>query len=214
MSDLVQRSIGDAATDGIAPDRTVRPCRSVRYAPGEGISHPRPGDVILICEKGWLGRFIRFFQRRRYRTKNDRQFTHWSHVALIVSPVGHLIEVAARGVILTRIEKYRNREYHYVYLDLTGDERREIVRFAQSCLKQRYGVFGFVVFGLALLSGDRFRVPDRGQQGCGALVVRALQRAGMTFERRPTEMMPADLAKRFGVPPPDPSPACDERRAV
>jgi hypothetical protein len=52
-----------------------------------------------------------------------------------------------------------------------------------------------------VLVGDRIHVPDRGQQGCVALVVRALQRAGMTFERRPTDMTPADLAKHFHVMP-------------
>ena len=33
------------------------------------------------------------------------------------------------------------------------------------------------------------------------IVARALQGAGMTFERGPSDMMPADLAKRFGVVP-------------
>ena len=54
---------------------------------------------------------------------------------------------------------------------------------------------------LSVLLGDRFKVPDRGRQGCVALIVRALQRAGVTFERRPSDMMPSDLAKRFGVTP-------------
>jgi hypothetical protein len=31
--------------------------------------------------------------------------------------------------------------------------------------------------------------------------VRALERAGMAFDRPPPEMMPADLAKKFGVLP-------------
>ncbi len=54
---------------------------------------------------------------------------------------------------------------------------------------------------LSVLVGDRFKVPDRGRQGCVAPIVRALQRAGVTFERRPSDMMPSDLAKRFGVTP-------------
>jgi hypothetical protein len=53
--------------------------------------------------------------------------------------------------------------------------------------------------GKSVLLGDRFKVPDRGQQGCVALIVRALQRAGVKFEQRPSDMMPSDLAKRFGV---------------
>jgi hypothetical protein len=44
-------------------------------------------------------------------------------------------------------------------------------------------------------------VPDWGQQGCVALIVRALQKAGVTFDRAPSDMMPADLARRFGVLP-------------
>ncbi len=40
-----------------------------------------------------------------------------------------------------------------------------------------------------------------GQQGCVALIVRALQKAGMTFDRAPPDMMPADLAKHFGILP-------------
>jgi hypothetical protein len=55
--------------------------------------------------------------------------------------------------------------------------------------------------GKSVLPGERFKVPDRGQQGCVALIVPALQRAGVRFEQRPSDMMPSDLAKRFGVLP-------------
>jgi hypothetical protein len=75
------------------------------------------------------------------------------------------------------------------------------VRFAFSCLRQKYGALGFVIFCVSLAFGDRFSVPDRGQQGCAALIVRALQHAGMTFDRRPADMLPADLAKHFGAIP-------------
>jgi hypothetical protein len=60
---------------------------------------------------------------------------------------------------------------------------------------------GFLLLMLSVLLGDRFKVPDRGQQGRVALIVRALQRAGMTFEQQPSDMMPSDLAKRFGGRP-------------
>ena len=53
----------------------------------------------------------------------------------------------------------------------------------------------------AKLLGGGLRVPDRGQQGCVSLIVRALQQAGVTFERPPTDMSVVDLAKRFGVMP-------------
>ncbi len=100
-----------------------------------------------------------------------------------------------------KIESYRWYDYHYVYLDLSEGQRREAVRFAYSCLKQKYGTLSSLLLGVAVLLGDRLRVPERGQQGCGALIARALQRAGMKFERSPVNMFPADLAKRFGVRP-------------
>jgi len=68
-------------------------------------------------------------------------------------------------------------------------------------VRQKYGLFGLLSLATTVLLGDRFHVPDRGRQGCVALVVRALQRTGMTFERRPTDMIPADLTKQFGVRP-------------
>jgi hypothetical protein len=43
-------------------------------------------------------------------------------------------------------------------------------------------------------------MPDSGH-GCVSLVARALQEAGIRFDRKPTDMTPVDLAKRFGVTP-------------
>jgi hypothetical protein len=178
-----------------------RTTRYVHCAPGEDIADPRPGDVILIRGRGWLGKLIRIVQRMRYRRVEDRTFAYWSHAALIVSPRGHLIEVIPAGVVSRKIEGYRWHDYHYVYLDLSEAQRREAVRFAHSCLKQKYGTLSSLLLGVAVLLGDRLRVPERGQQGCGALIARALQRAGMKFERSPVNMLPADLAKRFEVRP-------------
>jgi hypothetical protein len=139
--------------------------------------------------------------RIRCRRAGDRPFAHWSHAGIIVSPLGHFIEVLHNGVALGNIEKYRDQEYHYAYLVLSGPDRIRAAQYAYSCLRQKYGRLSFLLLALAVLMGDRFQVPERGQQGCVALIVRALQRAGVTFERRPTDMTPADLAKRFGVRP-------------
>lgn len=172
----------------------------VRCAPGEVVTELKPADILLIRGEGWLGRLIRAAAHLRYRN-DDRRYAHWSHAALVCSPAGHLVEVHARGVGLCTIEKFRDQEFHYVRLDLDDHARLRAVRFAYSCIGQRYGVSGFLLLGLAVVLGDCFRVPDRGQQGCIALIARALQRAGVTFDRAPLDMMPADLAKRFGVLP-------------
>jgi hypothetical protein len=173
----------------------------VHCRPGESISDPRPGDVVLIRGAGWLGRTIRLFVRMRCRRESGLSFAHWSHAGIIVSPQGHLVEVLHTGVVLSHIEKYRNQEYHYAHLDLAAADRTRAARYAQSCLRQKYNCWSFILLRFAVLSGDRFEVPDRGQQGCVALIARALQRAGMTFARRPTDMTPPDLARTFGVMP-------------
>jgi hypothetical protein len=185
---------------GLAPRRQGRAGKYVCCAPGEDITDPRPGDVILIRGRGWLGRIIRAVQRVRYRKQDDHPFAYWSHAALIVTP-WHLIEVVSAGVVARKIEKYRDHEYHYVYLELSESDRSKAVAFAYSCLRRKYGVSSFLLLAASVLLGDRFKVPDRGQHGCVALIVRALLRAGMTFEQSPSDMMPADLAKRLGVVP-------------
>jgi len=182
--------------------RSSKPAvRHVRCPPGEGIADPRPGDVILIRGRGPLGTLIRLVQRVRLRRPEDRGFAYWSHAALIISPPGYVIEVIHAGVIARKLESYRWHDYHCVQLDLSEAQRHEVVRFAWSCLRQKYGTLSSILLGLSVLLGDRLWVPERGQQGCGALIARALERVGLKFERTPANTLPADLAKRFGARP-------------
>jgi hypothetical protein len=194
-------AVAASAPAAVAAPPAAHASRVVRCAPGESVSHPRPGDVILVRGVGWLGYLIRLGERISYRGNADRAFAYWSHAALVVSRAGHLIEVLPAGVCIGTIEKYQDQEYHYVCLDLPESDRARAARFAYSCLRQKYDRWSFVLLTIAKLLGDRFAVPDRGQQGCVSLIVRALQDAGVAFERRPTDMGPVDLAKRFGVMP-------------
>src|SRR5262249_4847137 len=143
---------------------------------------------------------IREYERICARGK-DRAFVHWSHAAVVVSLRGHLVEVLANGVGVSRIEKYRDQEYHYVRVDLPDADRATVARYALSCVQQRYARWTFVHLATSKLLGGRLRVPDRGQQGCVSLIVRALQQVGVPFERAATDMSVVDLAKRFGVLP-------------
>jgi hypothetical protein len=201
MSGSALREIAASAPAAIVPLANGQSIAYTRCAPGESITNPRPGDVVLIRGTGWLGKAIRLFVRIRCRGSADRPFAHWSHAAIIVSPKGHLVEVLHTGVVLGSLEKYRDREFHYLYLNLSATGRTRASRYAYSCLRQKYGRLSFVLLALAVLTGDWFEVPDRGQQGCVALIARALGCAGVTFARRPTAMTPADLAKQFGVMP-------------
>jgi hypothetical protein len=201
MSEAELKESHAPAAAGTAPAASGRSIAYKRCGPGESISDPRPGDIVLIRGTGWLGKSIRFFIRMRCRRDGDRALAHWSHAGIIVSSRGHLIEVVPKGVVLNLLENYRAQEYHYVYLDLSPADRIKASQYAYSCVKQKYGRLSFVLLAITILTGDWLRVPDRGQQGCVALIARALQRAGVTFERLPTEMTPADLAKNFGVMP-------------
>jgi hypothetical protein len=202
MSGSALRETPAAAPAAIAPVADEQPMMSyTRYAPGEGTANTRPGDIVLVRGEGWLGRAIRAFVRIRCRRLADRPLAHWSHAAIIVSSGGYLVEVVHTGVVLSNLEKYRGQEYHYVHLNLSAAERTSVTQYAHSCLRQNYGRWSFFLLALAVLTGDWFEVPDRGQQGCVALIARALQRAGVTFARRPADMTPADLAKQFGVMP-------------
>ena len=51
--------------------------------PGESISDPRPGDVVLVRGVGWLGKAIRLFVRMRCRRESGLPFAHWSHAEII-----------------------------------------------------------------------------------------------------------------------------------
>ncbi len=170
----------------------------VHCGPGESISHPRPGDIILVRHKGWLGLLIRSFGRMRHRAPADRPYTYWSHAALVISHAGLMVEVNARGVVISQLRSYRDRDYHYVWLDLPDAGRKAAVQFAKSCLRQKYSLRNFLLLAASIALGDRIPIPDNGH-GCVSLVARALQEAGICFERKPTDMTTADLAKRFGV---------------
>jgi hypothetical protein len=172
----------------------------VHCRPGETISRPRPGDIILVRHKHWLSLLIRCFVRIRHRAPEDRPYTYWSHAALVVSHAGHLVEVNAHGVVISHIRQYRDRDYHYIWLDLPDAGRKAAVQLARSCLGQKFSLRNFLLIAATIALGDRVRMPDSGHS-CVSLVARALQEAGIRFDRKPTDMTPVDLAKRFGVTP-------------
>ncbi len=172
-----------------------------RFGPGEEVSDPQPGDFILVRENTWYSRLIYWFARLRFRGRGERGFAHWSHVALVGHHDGRIIEVLDTGVQIRHLGKYRDCEYHYVGLALRPEQRGEVVDFARGAVGQPYGRLGFVILGFSLLTGGLIKVRDRGQQGCAALVVRALAHCGERFEMSPVEMMPGDLARHYGIRP-------------
>jgi hypothetical protein len=172
----------------------------VRAPPGEIVTGLRRGDVLLIRTPSLLGWAIRLFARIRFG-RDDRRYCFWSHTAMVISDFDHVIHVDSYGAVICHIEEYRRTDFCCVRLRLSLAARDDMSDYARRCAGQPYDLAGFFRLALSVLLGDRLRVPDSGRPGCTSLIVHALERAGLTFERRASELMPADLAKRFGVLP-------------
>jgi uncharacterized protein YycO len=178
-----------------------------RFAPGEEArpDELEPGDFILTHGSSFFSYLIRFGQRLRFRGK-DAKYARWSHAAIITSSKGDLIEAVGAGVSRANLSKYRETEYHLVKLAKLADarDREQAVRYATWSLGESYAFFNIVSIALSLLMGGKFTFGFDGQAICSGLVARALERTNAIFNRSPSHIMPADLAKYFKVTPPPP----------
>lgn len=164
----------------------------------------KPGDFILTHGNSFFSLLIRFGQSLRFFGE-DKKYTWWSHAAMIVSEHGDLIEALDAGVRETHISRYKATDYHLVKIDdIVGNitDRNKVVTFAKWCVGQRYGWLNIISIGLSLLTGCKFSFGFDGQSICSGLVARALERTNAIFNRSPSNIMPADLAKYFSVTPP------------
>jgi uncharacterized protein YycO len=161
-----------------------------------------PGDFILTHGNSFFSKLIRFGQRLRFVGRN-RKYAEWSHAAIIVSREGELIEAEGAGVILSNISKYKATEYRLVQLGSLANEvdREQAVRYARWCLGESYGIISILSIVFGLVFGGKFSFGFDGQQICSGLVAGALERTNVIFDRSPSHILPADLAKYFSVEP-------------
>ena len=162
------------------------------------------GDFLLTHGNSFFGILIRIGQGFAFWGE-DRKYTWWNHAALIVSEDGNLIEaLGSSGVKLTHISKYAPTDYHIVRLgELASDrDREQMGAFAQRTLNLKYGVMTLISIGIGLITGCRFKFGFDGEYICSGLVARALERSSVIFDRSPSHITPADLAKYFLVEPP------------
>lgn len=163
----------------------------------------QPGDFILTHGDSFISRFIRFGQSLVFLGRN-RKYIWWSHAALIVSADGDLIEAAGNGVHRGHLKHYKPTDFHIVRLNtLASDhDRAQICRFAEWARGQEYGMLTNLSIIISTLTGCRFTFGFDGQSTCSGLVARALERGAAIFDRSPSHILPADLAKYFSVEPP------------
>ncbi len=171
------------------------------YEPGESATQLRAGDFILTHGRAWTSRLIRFGQRLRIHG-DDRKYTRWNHAALVVDESGDLVEALGAGVTRRNIVAYQGTEYQLVRITASDEDREQVVTFALWALGQPYAWVTIVSIALSLLTGAKFTFTYEGQHICSGLVARALERTGAIFNRTPSHIMPADLAKYFRVEPP------------
>lgn len=181
--------------------RPVRRESVERVGPGEDFVAATPGDFVLTHGNAWTSRMIRFGQRLRIRG-NDRKYTRWNHTAMIVGSDGTIIEALGRGVTQRNLSAYKPTEYHVVRVEASESDREQIVGFAKWAMDQPYGYLTIVSIAVSLLTGGKFSFAFEGQHICSGLVARALERSEAIFNRSPSHIMPADLAKYYGVEPP------------
>lgn len=171
------------------------------FGPGEALVDPRPGDFVLTHGSALISKIIRFGQRLRIHG-DDREYTHWNHAALIVDEQGTVIEALGKGITRRSLSDYDPTEYQVVRIDAAKEDRAQAVAFAESCVGQPYAWFTIVSISLSLLTGGKFAFGFEGQHICSGLVARSLERTSAIFNRMPTHIMPADLAKYYQVEPP------------
>jgi hypothetical protein len=173
----------------------------LHVAPGAATPDPLPGDFILTHGGELFSRLIHIGQGLRYGG-TDAAFTYWNHTALIVSEDGALVEALGAGVHRTTLAAYANTQYTVVNIEASPADRAQMVAFADHWVGAKYDWATIASIGVSLLTGAKLSFGFAGQLICSGLVARALERTSVIFEEEPSHVMPAGLAKMFGVLPP------------
>jgi len=177
----------------------VEPKAVEYYGPGQEPSKPpQPGDFILLHSDELFARFIQIGQRLRFHGRN-RRYCHWNHAALIVGDNSEIVEALGPRIEKGNLSKYKGKDYQLVRINADAQDRQEAARFALWCLPQPYGYLTIASIAFTLLTGCKFSFMIDGQEICSGLVARALERTAAIFNRDPSHVTPADLAKFFNV---------------
>jgi uncharacterized protein YycO len=130
----------------------------------------------------------------------DRRYARWSHSALVVGEGEAVVEAEASGVHRSPLSKYRDREYHAVRLEgVLAARRRQAADFALGLVGEAFGYAEMAAAGASLLTARAIVLERRSHMICSVLVGKALELEGIEFGRDVRGLLPADLARRFGV---------------
>jgi hypothetical protein len=163
-----------------------------------GIEAPaiQAGDFFLVHGTGPVQRLIQVGQRWRFSKEDAR----WNHAGLFINTDGGIIEALTKKITQDNISKYKGVDYFVVHPNIPDDQdRKEMVDFATWALTQEYGFTDDLSLAFWCIFGGKFFFGMDDEIECAGLVARSLERAGYVFDRDPSHVMPADLAKYFKV---------------
>jgi hypothetical protein len=169
---------------------------------GDTAEDPKVGDFLLTGLKA-QGVVSWAIKAGSWLRRYEAPYRRFSHTALVIGDDGALAEALRRGVQRTHLSKYEPENYVLVRTGVNENDRRQVLKFAESVLdpKRKTG-YGFVtIAGLALycFTGAQICIQQAGTAICSGFVSDALTRAGYVWRRPPFAMMPADLARCFDV---------------
>lgn len=171
-----------------------------RCQPGKEAINLKPGDFILTHGNAWTSKLIRIGQSLRFHGHN-RKYAHWNHAAIIITKSGEIIEALGAGIKKQHISKYRPEDYYLVRIKASSEDRRQVVNFAMHSLDQKYGFATIASIAISLTTGLKLSFGFDGEQICSGLVARAMERTWAIFNKTPSHITPADLARYYDVRP-------------
>lgn len=176
-------------------DSTVSWC-----APGIGATDVRPGDLLLVRGTSAISRSVWVLQcMRRLASGQPAQLFGLSHVALVTSPSGRLVEVMAGRVRPSHLDRYRDVGYHHVRIDAGRSRRLAAVRWLESRVDRDGRCRCIARVSIAAVSRGRWCRQSWPRHNCAALIAQALVVGGATFPADPQFMLPSDLGSFYGV---------------
>ncbi|WP_329565415.1 hypothetical protein [Kitasatospora sp. NBC_01266] len=166
-------------------------------SPATAIPLPRPGDFAVVSMGGEVGRLIRLGQ-----WLNGDGFANYEHAFVLVGD-DEVIEAQPGGARQAPLAEYDTHLIRWSsgHIQLTNDQRVEIVAAARGCLRVPYSFLDYAALaahrvhlpGSSLLKGY---VADTRHQICSQLVDQCYQDAGIHLfgdGRWPGYVTPADL---------------------
>ncbi len=168
---------------------------TVEHVPAGKIAPAQVGDFFLVNGSGPIRRMIQLGQGLRF----TREEAKWNHAGLFVGETGQIVEALTSDVTAGNISKYLHVEYIVVHVGANGQDQDQMLKFATWALGKEYGFMSDISLALSCLVGGKLSFGIDGQVICSGLVARALERAGYVFDRDPSHVMPADLARVFKV---------------